>query len=133
MRRAFALAALLATGLAGAATAQIITAPPKYEDAPGKLTAAEVRSLFTGKHEEYGVDAGGHAWTIDAASDGSLNISAGGYFDTGHLTVRGDAVCVAWKKAWQGAERCFHYVHHGQQLASYGPDGLLNSTLSISR
>jgi len=40
---------------------------------------------------------------------------------------------VTWQKAWKGAERCFRYAHHGQQLASYGPDGRLDSVVTVSR
>jgi hypothetical protein len=135
MHRAAAcvLAAAAMILVPGAASAQILTAPPKYETAPDKLTAAEVKALFVGKHREDGVDISGIAWSIEAAADGSVTITAGAYFDSGKLVVRGNAVCVAWLKAWKGAEHCFHYVHHGLQLASYGPDGLLNSTLTISR
>jgi uncharacterized membrane protein len=130
MRRAAVLFTVLASF---PAFAQVATAPPSYDVAPNKLTAAEVKAQFAGKHEEDGVDIKGHAWTIRVAANGNTSIVAGSYGDSGHMVLRGDAVCVAWNKAWHGQERCFHYAHHGQQLASYGPDGALNSTLTISR
>jgi uncharacterized membrane protein len=110
----------------------VATAPQTYDEAQDKLTAAEVASAFAGRHQEYGVDAAGHAWTIDAAANGNVSITSGAWSDAGHMTIRGDQVCVTWRKAWAGAEKCFRYAHHGAQFASYGPDGALNSTLTIS-
>jgi hypothetical protein len=70
---------------------------------------------------------------VVAGADGSLTVTAGEYTDTGRARVDGIQLCVTWQKAWKGAEHCFHYAHHGHQLASYGPDGKLDSVMTISR
>lgn len=128
---AIACAALLLSG--PAAMAQIMTAAPNWDTAPDKLTADEIKAAFGGKHREEGQDAAGNFWTIVAAADGALRFTAGTYTDTGRLAVRGASVCFSWTKAWRGEERCFRYAHHGQELASYGPNGGLNSVVRISR
>jgi hypothetical protein len=133
MIRLSAACVLIAVAAMPAAHAQVATAAPTYDAAEGKLTAAEVATVFAGRHQEYGVDAAGHAWTIDAGGTGGIAIRSGTWSDTGHMTIRGDQVCVSWKKAWAGAEKCFRYAHHGAQYASYGPDGALNSTLTVVR
>lgn len=133
MNRLLYAAAILAIGSTTAAQAQVATAAPTWDAAPGKLTPSEIAATFAGRHQEYGVDASGHAWTIDAAANGNVSIKSGPWSDTGHMTLRGDKVCVTWKKAWAGAEKCFHYAHHGAQYASYGPDGMLNSTMTVGR
>ncbi len=134
MRRPTTFALLLATALApGAATAQIMTAAPTYFEANGKLTDTEMNSIFSGKYHEDGTDTEGHDWTVDASSDGTLHVTAGAYTDTGHARRDGNRLCVTYRKAWKGAERCYTYAHHGRQLASYGPGGKLESVVTVSR
>ncbi len=133
MIRLLVAATILAAGWVPCARAQVATAATTYDAADGKLTAAEVSVAFAGRHQEYGVDIAGHAWTIDATANGNVSIRSGAWSDSGHMTIRGDQVCVSWKKSWAGAEKCFRYAHHGGQYASYGPDGALNSTLTIGR
>lgn len=131
---AVALAILCGAALSGpAATAQIITAAPNYDSAPNKLTAEEIKATFTGKHREEGQDAAGNYWTIFAAADGATKFSAGAYTDSGRMEVRGSSVCFTWVKAWHGEEHCYRYAHHGQEFASYGANGGLNSVVRISR
>jgi hypothetical protein len=138
MHRLAATAALFAAGLAAtlaprAATAQIVTAAPTYFEANDKLTAAEMKATFAGKYHEDGVDADGHYWTVDASPDGALKVAAGTFSDTGQARLDGEKLCVSYSKAWKGVERCYRYAHHGKELASYGPDGKLDSVITISR
>jgi hypothetical protein len=131
MHRLAAAAVLL--GLAATpAAAQIVTAARTYFEAQGKLTAAEMKATFSGRYREDGVDAGGHAWTVEAMPDGSLSVTAGTYTDDGHARLDGTKLCVTWNKAWKGAEHCFRYAHHGQELASYGADGKLDSVMTVT-
>jgi hypothetical protein len=115
------------------ASAQIMTAAKTYDTAAGKLTTAEVQSTFSGRHEENGVDVKNHYWTIQVSANGSLTFASSTYTDQGNMVIRGNTVCVRWEKAWHGDEQCFHYAHHGREFASYGPDGELNSTLTVTR
>ena len=134
MRRPTAIALLLAGLLGpGAATAQIMTAAPTYSEAGGKLSETEMQATFSGKYHEEGTDTAGHDWTVDASSDGTLHVNAGAYSDTGHARLDGTRLCVIYNKTWKGAERCYTYAHHGRQLAGYGPDGKLESVVTVAR
>jgi hypothetical protein len=134
MRRSTATILLVAGLFAPcAAIAQIMTAAPTYFEAGGKLTPSEMQATFSGKYHEEGTDTGGHDWSIDASSDGTLHVSAGAYTDTGRARLDGARLCVTYRKAWKGAERCYTYAHHGRQLASYGPDGKLESVVTVGR
>ena len=132
MPRLAVAATLAATLFAGAASAQVMTAPPTYFEAQTKLTAAEMKATFSGKYHEDGVDIAGHYWTVDAAPDGTLKVAAGAYVDTGRARLDGLKLCVSYVKTWKGEEHCFQYAHHGKELASYGPDGKLDSTVTIT-
>lgn len=126
------LSAALAVG-AAPAMAQLMTASGTYFEARDKLTEAEMASTFSGKYHEEGTDVTGKDWSLDAMADGSVRVAAGTYTDTGHARIDGIKLCVAYTKAWRGAERCYRFAHHGKQLASYGPDGKLDSVVVVSR
>jgi hypothetical protein len=128
-----AVAAALIGFAAAPAIAQIVTASPTYAEAPGKLTATEMQAIFSGKYREEGTDATGNEWSVQASANGTLSVTAGTYTDSGHARLDGAQLCVTWQKAWKGAEHCFRYAHHGKQLASYGPDGKLDSVVTVSR
>jgi hypothetical protein len=131
MRRLAALSAVLAAA-ATPATAQIINAEPTYFEAKAPLTEAEMKATFTGTYREDGTDVHGHDWTVQATADGSLRVDAGVYNDTGRAWLDGKKLCITYNK-WKGDVRCYQYAHHGRQLASYGPDGKLDSVVTISR
>ena len=92
-----------------------------------------MKAIFSGAYHEDGTDVKGHDWTVDAAADGSLKVAAGAYTDTGHARLDGVKLCVTYKRAWHGEERCYRYAHHGNELASYGPEGLLDSVVTVTR
>ena len=133
MIRLVATATLFAAiAVATPALAQIMTAEPTYFEARSPLTEAEMKATFSGKYHEDGTDKAGNDWSVDASADGSLRVSSGAYTDTGRARLDGLRLCVIYTK-WKGQERCYRYAHHGKQLASYGPDGNLDSVVTVSR
>lgn len=132
--RPFAIATLAAMAVLAAlpAGAQIVTAPKTYADAPQKLTEAEMQATFSGRFREDGTDIKNNDWTLETNGDGTLHVSAGAYTDSGKIWLDGLQLCISFSK-WHGESRCYHYAHHGKQLASYGPDGKLDSVVTVSR
>ena len=98
-----------------------------------KLTGEELRERYS----QYRVSAGishrdGRNWMVVVYTDGTRDLywNIGGNFgvDTGTHRVVGDQVCITWKKAFGGREKCYAIYRIDESRYSVWFDGELEHT-----
>jgi hypothetical protein len=97
------------------------------------LTGAQLSARYSQGPSYTFTSSQGASGKIDYAKNGATNVKVGDFEDTGKWRIKGDTVCITWKKIRDGKEGCFtiYDLGNGKQR-SLNSDGN-ETTTNIKR
>lgn len=95
-----------------------------------KLVANQVNELVAGSSVR--MDGYGQTATVEFRQDGTMSgANTSGEKDKGEWQVKGDELCLYFKKWGQGDIICYHVVQNGNEYKLYNRKGMLFYDLSV--